>query len=117
MIYLAGPYSHPSLSVRRERTKLLTEACNLLMSRGEQVFSPVTLGHALWEQNPNLPTDAHSWEAYNFWFLDRCDSLVVLKLPGWRESVGTTREISRANRNMLPVTFMTLEELEDGSQK
>ncbi len=110
MIYLAGPYTHDDPKVRAERAKELTRVCVQLIQRGEQVFSPITLGHTLWELDNSLPTDAFFWETYNYWFLAKCTKMLVLKLPDWEYSTGVSREIDFCNRHDIPIEYVDLED-------
>lgn len=104
MVYLASPYSHDDGAVRQKR---FTEACRAashLMQRGDFVFSPIAHTHpiALW----GLPKGWDYWHQYDRWFLLRCERVVVLKLDGWRESVGVQAEIRIAESFGHSVEYM-----------
>jgi len=55
--------------------------------------------------------DWQFWQRHDLAFLAFCDEMVVLKLPGWEESIGVRAEIAAARTLGKPVTF--LEPIED----
>jgi hypothetical protein len=66
------------------------------MLTGHIVFSPISHSHHIGE--------AYNLRGWTFWreqdlpFIDWCDELWVIKLPGWKRSVGATEEIQEAVR-------------------
>lgn len=95
MIYLACPYSHDDKRVRIYRFNEVNKVAAELMYLGEMVFSPISHSHPIAEAG-GLPLDFDYWKTFDEWFIRRCDRIVVLKLPGWRESKGVKREIEIA---------------------
>lgn len=93
--YLAIPYSDPNPNVRAERMKAFWKACAALIRRGDHVVSPMTLEPA-YQVDPNLPYEWAHWRDYSLKMMATCDRLVVLKLDGWRSSVGVHGEIEEA---------------------
>lgn len=91
MIYLASPYSHHHAIVRELRFHDACLALANLFRAGIPAFSPIVQGHPLALQG--LPTDWSFWERFDRDHIQRCDSLVVLVLDGWQESVGVAAEI------------------------
>lgn len=106
MIYLAGPYSHPNPQVMDERARQLTAVAIRMIADGLVVFSPVTLGHAMFQLCPNLPTDAASWDKFNLAFLKNCTHMCVVKIPGWQESLGVQRELELCEVLNIPVQYL-----------
>lgn len=107
MIYLAQPYSHPDPTVREQRFR---EACRVtaaLVHAGHVVFSPVVHSHFLSEHG--LPNTWSFWRKQDQIFLERADSLVVLMLPGWQESVGVRGEIEIARELGKPTVYLELD--------
>ena len=49
-------------------------------------------------------------------FLDFADKLVVLTLPGWKESKGIKRELEYARDKGIPVEYITLDDLQSTSE-
>ena len=104
MIYLASPYMHSDPAVRQERFEVACRAAAELIRQGKTVFSPIAHSHAICQLG--LPLDWAFWERHDMEFLQRCDEIVVLKLDGWKESVGVQAEIGAARRLEKPVTFL-----------
>lgn len=104
MMYLASPYSNPDPAVREQRFR---EACRVtaaLVHAGYVVFSPVVHSHFLAEHG--LPNTWAFWRKQDETFLERADSLVVLMLPGWQESVGVRGEIEIARELGKPTVYL-----------
>ncbi|HEY0984826.1 DUF1937 family protein [Schlesneria sp.] len=106
MIYLASPYSHPHRIVRERRFQDASRATACLLRSGLNVFSPIVYGHPLVAHG--IPTDWICWEVFGRAYIERCDSLLVLTLEGWEESVGVTAEIEIAHQLGKPVNYLTL---------
>ena len=104
MIYLASPYSHPDAAVREQRFHAVCRMAAALMQQGHVVFAPIVHGHPL--VGHGLPTDWLFWEQYDREHLRRCDELMVLRLDGWRESVGVAAEIRIAAELGKPVRYV-----------
>ena len=94
-IYLAIPYSHPDAKVREERFAIANRFAGYLMKSGYIVYSPISHGHAI-EMNYSLPRDWQFWQKQCFPFLEWADEIYVMKIDGWKESVGVQAEIKRA---------------------
>ena len=102
MIYLASPYTHADAGVMEWRADCAAAAADALLSAGIAVYSPIT--H--WRRPPGvLPLTWDFWSSPSLAFLDRCDRLLVLQLPGWRESTGVSAEMRHAKENSMPVSF------------
>lgn len=112
MIYLASPYTHEDKRVEERRFWQTVEATALLISSGLIVISPIIHSHFLYKQYPELVDgDAMFWKTFNEKLLHKCDSLLVLKLDGWQDSIGIHYEVGQAVSEYKPVEFVTLEEL------
>ena len=104
MIYLASPYSHPSLEVREQRFRDACRAAAKLMRSGHVVFSPIAHGHSI--AAFGLPTDWRFWEPLDREQVIRCDEVVVLTLDGWEASEGVQAEIRIAAELDKPVRYL-----------
>ncbi len=94
-IYLAIPYSDIDHDLSfRTANKIASE----LMLAGNIVFSPISHGHAIATENP-VPTDFGFWCATCFSFIEWCDEIHIVTLPGWNASVGVSAEITYAISN------------------
>ena len=97
VIYLAAPYASPHPEVSVTRVEAVTRFAALLMKEGKAVFSPITQGHEVQRfLPPELAHDHDFWLPPDLAILQRCDMLVILPLPGWRESVEVRTEVAAA---------------------
>ena len=103
--YLAVPYRHKDPKVVEERFKLVNAVAAQMMEDGDFVFSPISHSHPI-ALAGNLPGDWAYWEKYDRAMLENCLRLVVLCLPGWRESEGVQAEMKIASELGLPVTYV-----------
>lgn len=107
MIYLASPYSHPDPAVREERYRAACRAAATLLLAGQPVYSPIAHSHPLVAYG--LPADWSFWQRHDREMLARCDEVLVLMLPGWRESVGVREEVRLACELGKPVGYLAPE--------
>lgn len=105
MIYLASPYSHPDLLIMKTRFLIAEQVVAKMLQARRHVYSPIVHCHEL-AQKYELPTDFAFWKSYNFDFLRRADSLVVLQIKGWEESKGVTAELDFARTVGIDVTYL-----------
>lgn len=108
LVYLAAPYSDPSFDVRMLRYQAATFIASELMLRGELIYSPVTHGHAIAMERRNigfnrpLPTDWEFWSDHCEAILAECELMLVLSLPGYKESKGVESELQLARDHVIP---------------
>lgn len=95
MIYLAGPYTHPSSVIREVRYQQLTYAAGVLQSMGLKVFSPITHGHVM-AQHHDLPIEFDYWREMCEHQLSACTHILILTLDGWEDSTGVSYEYDLA---------------------
>ena len=104
MIYLASPYSHSDPAVRQRRFEAACRAAAMLIRQGHLVFSPIAHSHGIAQQG--LPGDWKFWKRFDRRMLEVCDRMVVLCVPGWRESRGVQAEVAIARRLGKPVGYL-----------
>lgn len=105
MLYIASPYTHADPKITEQRyheTCLFTGA---LMQAGVNCFSPIAHCHEI-ARMCMLPTDCGFWQKHNEMWLARSTGLIVLMLPGWKESIGIKHELSIAAKLNLPIFYM-----------
>ena len=105
LTYLACPYSHADSAVRGSRFDMVNRAAARLMLAGELIFSPISHSHPIAEAG-DLPRGFDYWEAFDRAYLAHCCKLIVLRLDGWRESVGVQAEIRIAGELGLPIEYL-----------
>lgn len=103
--YLAVPYSHPDKHVRAARNEIVTSVSAYMMGMGMHVFSPITHSHHIAEKG-NLPNGWDYWGEQDSRYIEMCDRLIVLTLPGWLDSEGVTAEIKLAEELGKPISYI-----------
>ncbi len=109
MIYLATPYSHRLASVRQARFLTACRFAAKLINEGVDVFCPIAHSHPI--AMYNVADDFVFWQAWDEWFLRRCDSMTVLMLPGWDISLGVASEITLAKELGIEIKYEVCNEL------
>ena len=104
MIYLASPYSDPDPAVRCARFEAVCDYAAVMIRAGHHVYSPIAHSHPIAERG--LPGGWPFWAEHNRIMLGRCQSVVVLALPGWEQSWGVQAEVAIANELGLTVTIV-----------
>ena len=94
LVYLACPYTHPSIDLRIARFEASAQAAAYLIHQGMFIYSPITMTHpidvAMATENETMGSDY--WCDFDEAFMRVCDEMIILTLPGWRESKGIARE-------------------------
>ena len=104
-VYLATPYSDPSLAVMEQRFDAACRIAGALMAQGEVVFSPIVHHHSI-ATRCDLPRGWDYWWRADQAMLLGADRVLVVKMPGWQESKGIAGEIAIAERMGIPVEYM-----------
>jgi hypothetical protein len=105
LIYLACPYLHKDHQVVLDRVKAVNRTAGLLIAEGFYIYSPISHSHPI-AQEVDLPGDWNFWQGFDRVMLKACKCLVVLRLPGWEQSIGVKAEIGIANELGLPVEYI-----------
>lgn len=95
MIYLASPYSHPSVTVVEQRFEAACAAVAELCRKGYVPYSPIVHFHPVSIRH-RLNGSFAFWRDINFAMLARADNLHVLMIDGWEDSIGVIAEIKHA---------------------
>lgn len=105
MIYLAVPYSHPDPWVREARFEAANRLAAQLIEAGQLVFSPISMSHPI-EQHMSEVRSTDFWLRLDMAIAPHCTRLVILKMPGWKESRGVDAEIAYFADRGLPITYL-----------
>ena len=92
LIYLAVPYTHPDPNVKHERFSIANRVAAKLMQLGLYIFSPISHTHPI-ALAGDLPGNWEFWENFDRLYLAVSKQIIVVAIPGWRESVGVQNEI------------------------
>lgn len=106
-IYVASPYSNPDPDVMKGRYLQVLDYVVSCVARREVVFSPIVHGHAVHMRSkkhatPSIENDHDFWLPYDVAFLRCCSLVRVLKIDGWRESLGVKTEWKMAKELGIP---------------
>jgi hypothetical protein len=96
-IYLASPYSAPTLQERVNRFMAAQDGATWLIKNGFAVYSPIVHWHHI-SLIEELPEDFEFWRRQNDELLDGCSEIVVMIMPGCKESKGIRYELERARK-------------------
>ncbi len=111
MIYLASPYTYKHEDpdrvnlIQRLRFETINAFAAQLMLDGVRLFSPISHTHPI-ALAGDLPVSWDYWERYDREMLSFCESVIVLMLPGWRESTGVQNEIKISRDMGLSVEYV-----------
>jgi len=105
IIYLASPYTDPDPAIMEQRYLVVAKSIADLTLQGHLVFSPIVQFHSI-AVAFDLPKNFGFYQKFNMAMLSRCDELAVLRLPGWKESVGVQNEIRMAGIWEMPIAYL-----------
>lgn len=108
-IYLASPYTKLD---HDDAADAAAQCAAALMRRGLVVYSPVVHGHAV--AACSLPLDWQFWKAQCQPMIDAADSMIVVQMEGWAESVGVQYEIGEFRRAGKPIVFASVGDILHG---
>jgi hypothetical protein len=109
LTYLGVPYSHPDPEVRQKRFEIVNKVSADLMNAGHIVFSPISHTHPI-ALAGGLPSDFAYWKNFDIAYLEVSRLLIVLMLPGWKESKGVTGEIEIANELGVEIQYLSYDD-------
>lgn len=92
--YLGAPYTDPDPNIRQFRMRAVTQLVDDLFEQTRLVYSPLT--HNLSIDPIGIFRDYKTWLSFDHNMLSRCNSLIIFKLPGWKESRELSVEIDLA---------------------
>ena len=102
--YLAIPYSHKNVLIRKYRFEVANKIAAALTNKGRIIFSPISHCHPLTDYG--LPGSWEYWQKYSYEFLKISKRLIVIKLDGWKKSTGVQGEIKTAKEFGLPIEYI-----------
>lgn len=106
--YLASPYSG-TLETQTRRYDLVLKATAWMLANRYWAYSPIVHCHVI-AQREGLPTSAAFWQSYNHRMIICSESLTILCIPGWRESIGVSEERTFARSLEKPIKYLTYDD-------
>lgn len=110
LCYLAVPFTHSEKWVQHLRFLLVTAVGDKLTRQGFDIFSPITESY-MYQTVGTSGGTFETWKEHDFLMLSKCDKLLVLKIPGWRQSIGVTAEIKFAEDHQIIIEYLDVKEL------
>lgn len=117
LCYVASVYSqgNASKSLMQKRYEFVRDwvakKFNDSTDDGMVLFSPIVHNHPLATVH-DLPKTWDFWRKVDVTTLRRSDLLIVLKMPGWENSVGIQGEIDVAKNLSIPIVYIDIEKWE-----
>lgn len=109
--YLASPYSHPMDELKNLRYEAVNRVGAILCKKNLIIIEPIAMCHSKSLQY-DLPTGYEYWKTRDRTFVKlSTGGVIVLCIPGWRESVGVSDEVHYARELGHEVYYLTLTEL------
>lgn len=105
LVYLASPYTTPSLVEEHTRWVNTCIAAAELINQGYMVFSPIAHTHPI-KIYGDLEGHWEMWKEYDERMITNCDSLFVLTIEGWDKSKGVAEEVKFAQRLGKPIYYV-----------
>jgi nucleoside 2-deoxyribosyltransferase len=109
-VYLACPYSINGVSsneVKQHNFEVASKIAAKLMQEGLVVFSPISHSHPI-QVHGDMPTnDLSFWMTQDLPFVEFCDVLAVIQLPGWDVSPGVKNELMYAKQLQKEIYYIT----------
>lgn len=110
--YIASPYSHEKPEIVQARHAITMAYTAHLLSLRKIVFSPIVHCHGPAEF-AKISGKFSFWQKFNFTMLGQASKLIVLELPGWKESKGVAEEMAFAQGQGIPINKHSWEEIYD----
>lgn len=110
LCYLATPYTKwADLDAAANEAARINAA---LIQDGIHAFSPIVLGHQLAVIGGLPPRDPQLWPRFCAPYVETCDALIVVHMPGWLESSGVAAEIKAFKESNRPIFDLDPETLD-----
>lgn len=108
LAYLASPFTHKSKHIMEYREEQIsTIAAELTHRHQVTLFLPITQSHRMAQLRPNLfGTTFAAWKDIDLDAIAHSDELWVVKMSGWKQSVGVQAEIEYAKQIKIPIRYI-----------
>lgn len=111
--YISNPYNGTE-EQKVERAKIAAEVCGKLLKRGVHAWSPIVHNHAMMNHYGDFTLEERRTLILDFDFslLLASKGMIVLKIDGWDESYGVSKEIELCKEKSIPVKYLQPEDLD-----
>lgn len=110
LYYLASPFSNDDKRIQESNRVWVCRKAGELIEKGIAVVSPIAHNLAVIKETGDMNTGWAHWREHDLAILSKCDKVIVLKLPGWEQSVGVAEEVKKANELDIPVDYIEMGE-------
>lgn len=109
--YLATVYTKHPGGLEKAYTDANEAAAHVIQNLGARIFCPIGHSHSLCaiygtKGGLNGETDAEFWKWFDAPFLEKSDGLIVVMMPGWKQSYGIDHEIDVMSKAGKPILFL-----------
>jgi len=104
--YLASPYSKYPEGMEAAFIEVSKQAAFLKNEAGIDTFVPIAHSHPVAKYGKMDAVDHDLWLAWDKKFIDRCDGMIVCKMPSWENSFGVNWEIDQFKAQGKPIIYM-----------
>jgi hypothetical protein len=108
--YVATPYSKWPGGMNDAAAHAAAISARLL-SKGIYIYSPIAHSHAIALHSTLDPADHSIWLPLDEQFMETAFGLLVIDMPGWRDSYGVNEEIKWFRKHDKPVYLVSPEDL------
>ncbi|MBT4792337.1 MAG: DUF1937 family protein [Halobacteriovoraceae bacterium] len=113
--YISNPYNG-SDSQKEMRAKIAAQVCGKLLKRGVHAWSPIVHNHAMMSDYGGFTLDERRTLILDFDFslLLASKGMIVLKIDGWQESYGVSKEVELCKEKSISVQYLNPLDLDSG---
>lgn len=104
--YLASPYTHPERKVVIDRFLAARNYLIWAFAADQPTYSPIVHWHHI-ASSEALPSEFEHWLVQDDAMVKSARQILVLDIPGWKESRGVTHEIAVGLSLSLPIYLAT----------
>lgn len=108
LYYLASPFTNADPRIQESNRIWVSRKAGELIEKGIYVISPIAHNLAVIKETGAMGTGWDKWREHDLAILRKCDKVLVLKLPGWEQSVGVTDEVKIAKELNIPVEYIEM---------
>jgi len=109
-VYLGSPYSKFPAGLDEACRQVQLAAANLMLA-GVRIFCPIAHSHGIGKVGHLDNKDWTFWRAQDHPLMVGASAMIVLKMEGWRESVGLNDEIDTFTLAGKPILYLDPKEV------
>ncbi len=115
-VFISFPYNHQSKVMIDKRIAIANLYAYNLTLAGYIPMAPALIGHEmLREAKKNgidtIGTDFDIWEGFCYEYMNICDEMHILMIPGWQESKGVAAEAIYANARNIKLRYIDTDDI------